>query len=606
MKRSVPAFALAFVLAFAKAGGADVLHLTNGNSLRGEVVREEGDSVVLRTANSLLTIAKADIASIERETAAETLRGQVQEAIVARRYDQALELLHTARQENPDDAELWSLFRLASVGHIRALVVAGRYDEAASALGDASTAGLGGGELEEARADLDRRRAREKELLAFAEGSLEVGRYEEAIQAYRELLVFAPARRAEFIGSQAQAHVQYGDSLLRERKHAEARAQYREALALAPELLPQLQARLIAATLFVVQAELERAERPLPPEKARDLTRQLQELLALDANVPHSHFLLGAVEERAGRTDLALAEYEQALGQTVPGTSLARRLATARREAQELVVNTPLRVDASSPDEDWSYSEPGDWQVLTSEHFRLYHRNPRVAARLLAAAEYHLKREAPFFALTAGSAWPTRCDIFLYRAAQDYQKATGRPAWSPAVSTFTLDSEGAVSEMSIHTHQEARLIGQTVIPHEVGHLLLAQVTGYVPDLPLWIQEGVATAQEPGFKVTHLLREVAARRQAGTALSLTEVLNAKTYPAAEDIDHFYGLCYSLVGYLLTKGDFEHLRRFALSARTDLAKALFDQYGMKMGDLERGWGDYLEELLRPLASESGRPE
>jgi tetratricopeptide (TPR) repeat protein len=606
MKRGVLALTLILLPAVAGVAGGDVLHLTNGNRLRGEVIREEGDSVVLRTPNSLLTIPRADIASVERETRAETLRGQIEEALAAHRYDQALELLRGALQENPGDPQLRALFRSATVGHIRALVAAGLYDEAASALGGAATAGFDARDVEDVRSELERGRAKMKELLAAAEGSVEVGRYEQALQAYRELLRFAPARRAEFTKAEARAYREYGDSLLREQNYGDARRQYEEALALDPELLPQLQTKLIACTLTVVEGELERAEGPLPRRKAVSLGRQLQELLALDADLPHSHFLLGVLYEHTGRGDLALAEYERALGRAVPGASLAARLATARADAQELAVTTPLKLDTTPAPEDWSYSEPGDWQVDASDHFRLHHHNPRVSARLLAAAEYQLEREAPLFALTPETAWPGKCDIFLYGSAEAYQRATGRPAWSPAVSTFILDSEGAPTQLAIHTHQEAKLIGQTVVPHELGHLLLARVTDYVPDLPLWIQEGVATAQEPGFKVTHLLQEVAARRQAGTALTLAEVLNAKTYPRAEDVDHFYGLSYTLVDYLLTKADFEHLRRFALSARTDVARALLDGYGMKMEEFERNWEKHLESLVRPPASQPARLE
>jgi tetratricopeptide (TPR) repeat protein len=606
MKRNVLALTLSFLLACAGVAGGDVLHLTNGNSLRGEVVREEGDTVLLATPKSLLTVPKADIASIERETAADTLRGQVEEALAAHHYDQALELLRGALGEHPTDPKLRPLFLSATVGRIRALVVAGRYDEAASALDTASAAGLAAREIDEARAELDRSRGRMKELVAAAEGALEVGRYEQAIQAYRELLLFAPARRAEFTKAEAQAYLQYGDSLLREQNHGEARRRYEETLVLDPELLPHLQTKLVASALSVIEGELERMGRPVPREQAVALMRQLQELVALDANVPHSHFMLGILYERTGRADLALAEYEHALSRTVTGTSLADRLGTARREAQNLVARTPLKLDTTPATEDWSYSEPGDWQFAASEHFRLHHHNPRVSARLLAAAEFQLQREAPLFALTPETAWRGKCDIFLYTNAQAFQQATGQPVWSPGVSTFILDREGALSELTIHTHQEAGLIGQTVIPHELAHLLLARVTGYVRDLPLWIQEGVATSQEPGFKAVHLLEEVSARRRAATALTLSEVLNAKAYPRPEDVDYFYGLSYSLVQYLLTKGDFERLRQFALSARADVARAFLDHYGMKMDDLERDWEAYLEKLRQPAADQPGRSE
>ena len=72
---------------------ADVVHLTNGSTLRGEVVSENAESVVLRTPRSLLTIPAADVAGIERETEADGLRGLGENCLRHHRYARALEYL---------------------------------------------------------------------------------------------------------------------------------------------------------------------------------------------------------------------------------------------------------------------------------------------------------------------------------------------------------------------------------------------------------------------------------------------------------------------------------------------------------------------------------
>ena len=397
----------------------------------------------------------------------------------------------------------------------------------------------------------------------------------------------------------AYVYLQYGDSFFRDRRFADARPQYQEALKLDPELLPQLQTKLIASSLSIINDELEQAQSALPAKRGLELAKQLQELLVLDPELPHTHLLMGVVFEHLRRPGLAVSEYQRVLGRRVPGRSPAERVKSARRQAQELISTTPLEVSAAGKGEDWAYCEPGDWQEARSEHFRLLHHNPRVSARILAAAEYHLEREAPFFGLSPDSPWPVTCDILLYRDAETYHQSTGRPTWSPAVSTFTIHA-GSLSDLAIHTHQEAKLIGQTVIPHELGHLLLAAVTGYATDVPLWLQEGVAVSQEPDFKVAHLLREVAARRDAGTSMSFEQVVDATEYPPAEDVDHFYGLSHALVQYLFRQADFETFRRFALDARRDLARALTTHYGMTLDELRAGCESFLEDRLASIGA------
>ena len=592
--RGLTALCALLLLLLAAHVGGDVVHLKTGSALRGEVVSEDARSVVLRTPHSLLTIPRADVDRIERETPAQTLKGLAREALRRRRYDRALEHLLEALQANPADAELRGLLRSAYRGRIGTLLRQGRYQEAWTVMDQAAGAGLSAADLEAVGAELAQRQGEFERLRATAESAVEVGQYRRALDSYRRLLLLAPARRAQLLEAQARTYLQYGDSLFRQGDFEQARTQYQEALRLDPELLPQLENKLIASTLSVINEELEQATEPLPPERALALARELQRLVALKPDLPHIHLLMGVVYEHLRRPALALSEYQQVLGETVPGATLPERVVEARRRAQALISRTPLRVDAATQGEDWTYSEPGDWQVDRSPHFRLYHHNPRVSSRLLAAAEYHLRHQAPFFGLDPGAVWEV--DIFLYRDAQAYQQATGRPTWSPGVSTFTRADDTV--QVAIHTHQQARLLGQTVIPHELGHLLLARVTDYAPDIPLWLQEGVAVSQEPAFKRDYLLREVAARRSADSAMSLAEVLRATTYPEAEDVDHYYGLCYSLVQYLLSRADFEHLRRFALEARRDLPGALKRHYGMTVEDLERAWQEYLKETLAGL--------
>jgi len=582
-------------------GRADVLYLTNGNTLTGRVVSEDEERVVVETPHSLLTLPARSVVRIERQDPSELARGLITEALHDRRYQRALAYAKRAAKEHPDDPEFGRLLARAYAQGIDELTRQGLYDEAAALAREGEEGSASPELLAPARRELASQRKQFEELWASAGGSVEVGRYEQALGSYQKLLELAPGRRKELSSALAEAYVQYGDSFFRVEKYSEAVPRYEEALRLDPEVLPAVHMKLIAGVLTEVNHELEQANGPLPKERAMELFRRLHDLLQLEPDLPHIHLLLGLVYEHLGRPKLALSKYQQVAGEPAPGRSLQERLAAARKQAQQVISRTPLRIDVVTKTEDWSYAEPGDWQVEDSEHFRLFHHNPRVSAKLLAAAEFHLKREAPFFGVAPEAPWPGRCDIFLYPTAEEFQKATGRPGWSAAVSQLSPGPLG-VGRLTMQTHQEVKLLGQTIVPHELGHLLLARVTEYARDLPLWLQEGVAVSQEPRFKLIYLLRDVATHRENDTALSLDAVLDLTDYPGEGDVNQYYGLCYLAVDVLLSRADFETLRRFALEARGGLEPALGKHYGLSRKEFLAAWEEHLKQSLEAVAPES----
>lgn len=70
------------------AARADLVHLKNGRQIRGEVVSENGEQVVIKTAEGRVTLPAREVERVERETRARRLLGEAREA--ARRQDRAL------------------------------------------------------------------------------------------------------------------------------------------------------------------------------------------------------------------------------------------------------------------------------------------------------------------------------------------------------------------------------------------------------------------------------------------------------------------------------------------------------------------------------------
>ena len=166
--------ALAVCALSAAAIRADVVHLANGNVLRGEVVREDERSIVLKTAHSELTIVAGDILRIDREAPVDRLRGLAEEALEQGAHERAIEYLAAALKEAPEGNNLRALLAQAYEGHTRRLTREGRFTEAEEVARAASASGLA---LEAVRQELASRRETYEEFLHQAEAAVEVGQY---------------------------------------------------------------------------------------------------------------------------------------------------------------------------------------------------------------------------------------------------------------------------------------------------------------------------------------------------------------------------------------------------------------------------------------------
>ena len=67
MNKLVQIMIIAFAAAFACASWADVVHLKNGNSMEGEIIRETDEEVKLKTPTGSITFKMADIERVERK-----------------------------------------------------------------------------------------------------------------------------------------------------------------------------------------------------------------------------------------------------------------------------------------------------------------------------------------------------------------------------------------------------------------------------------------------------------------------------------------------------------------------------------------------------------
>lgn len=116
--RTVPTLALLAVWVCA-AARADLVYLKNGRQIRGEVVSEDAEQVVVKTAEGRVTLPAREVERVEREPRAKRLLGEAREAarrgdrpLARRLYGQALEAARAAQDgptTNAAQAELEAL-----------------------------------------------------------------------------------------------------------------------------------------------------------------------------------------------------------------------------------------------------------------------------------------------------------------------------------------------------------------------------------------------------------------------------------------------------------------------------------------------------------------
>ena len=188
--------------------------------------------------------------------------------------------------------------------------------------------------------------------------------------------------------------------------------------------------------------------------------------LKLQPNLTQASILLGDLQHRSGRLDEAIATYEAALKLAPKGTTgqLDDRLAAWRKE--QLLV--------------------GRFSRSSGTHFTVLFEGP--ADEILARRIVDHLESAYLHVGESLTAYPTQSITVILYTTQQFQDITRTPAWA-----------GGAYDGRIHVPVRGALqqVDQLdrVLTHEFVHAVVANIGG--PAVPVWLNEGLATALEPG-------------------------------------------------------------------------------------------------------------
>ncbi len=233
------------------------------------------------------------------------------------------------------------------------------------------------------------------------------------------------------------------------------------------------------------------------------------------------------------------------------------------------------------------------WNIEKSEHFIVYYQDTPLeyVNKLIDRAEYFYNSIVDALGFTRFDnfwTWDNRCKIYIYPSQEAYEKNTGQPHWSEASVN--------VRDKIINTYFQEQDFYESLLPHELGHVVFRQYVGVNIHLPLWLDEGVACMQEQ----SRSRRLALARKLLGSNafIPLDKLMGQGGGMRLRDIispGPFYAESLSLVDFLLSeygKEKFVDYCRELKDHKTNWLDSLLSNYDFKdIADMDQKWMDYL---------------
>ena len=148
-----------------------------------------------------------------------------------------------------------------------------------------------------------------------------------------------------------------------------------------------------------------------------------------------------------------------------------------------------------------AFESKSDWEEYRSTHFIIHYHTSIPDDYIKEFSRkcenyYHLITARLGFSRFSFWLWEDRVKIFIYKTQEEYIKDARRPKWSGA--------SVHIRKKFINTFYFAEDFFDKILPHELAHIILREFIGLTTKAPLWLDEGVACANEKDGYATYLL------------------------------------------------------------------------------------------------------
>lgn len=234
-----------------------------------------------------------------------------------------------------------------------------------------------------------------------------------------------------------------------------------------------------------------------------------------------------------------------------------------------------------------------DWKEYKTDSFKvLAHQvDGDFVQTVMDEAEITLGQVLDNFGLRRYQIWSRQNPVLIviYKDEEDYVHNGGQARWSHGAAL--------IQSRAIRTYPSASGFFDSILPHELGHIVLHEHIGTQIPVPLWFDEGVAMYQEKAKNVgSH--KAVLEAVKNGAFIPLTELMNVRLYSQSDSalVKLFYLESASIVNFMITEfGDYRFKKLCsALKENRSFENAIIDIYPRvkSFDDLNKQWRDFLE--------------
>ncbi len=240
-----------------------------------------------------------------------------------------------------------------------------------------------------------------------------------------------------------------------------------------------------------------------------------------------------------------------------------------------------------------AFADTNDWSIEKSTHFIIYYKNAPgdFIQQLIEKSEYYYDKIADDLGFRRFDfwLWDNRAKIYIHDDSKGYQVATHQPSWSSGCAILR--------EKVIHTFPYAKGFFETILPHEMGHIIFREFVGFDNQaVPIWLDEGVASYQENLVysRAHELVREAITTNKFINLAKLSEI-NPLLMKDDESVYLFYAESVSIIDYLVKEYGKDNFILFCQNLRdkTDLERAISYVYPFRnIQELDVTWKKYLK--------------
>ena len=132
------------------------------------------------------------------------------------------------------------------------------------------------------------------------------------------------------------------------------------------------------------------------------------------------------------------------------------------------------------------------WRNLGSDHFIVYFTEDENFAK-----EISNKAEGYYFRIASDLGyprysnfwtWDNRVKIYIYPDKKSYLDSSRMPTWTEGMADYNN------KQIKSFTHSAS--FADSILPHEIAHLIFRDFVGFKGEVPVWLDEGVAQWSEP--------------------------------------------------------------------------------------------------------------